>query len=175
MAAKYENGMKVILSMGEMCMLLGIYDITLWTKMTGLWLLISPWSKMEPTSWMITSAAFLLTHWGLDKMAANCADDIFKCIFLNENDYILIQISLKFVPNGPIDTIIWTNVHPDLYSTPYDVTRPRGWGVGGGGWGGGGGGGGGGGWGVKLYSVLRGGCGGCKIIFCFAMMFISTA
>ena len=28
-------------------------------------------------------------------------DDIFKCIFLNENIWILIKISLKFVPNGP--------------------------------------------------------------------------
>ena len=28
---------------------------------------------------------------------------IFKCFFLNENCCILIEISLKFVPNGPID------------------------------------------------------------------------
>ena len=32
-------------------------------------------------------------------------DDIFKCIFLRENVYISIEISLKFVPNGPIDII----------------------------------------------------------------------
>ena len=32
-------------------------------------------------------------------------DDIFKCIFLNENLRILIKISLKFVPKGPIDNI----------------------------------------------------------------------
>ena len=32
-------------------------------------------------------------------------DDIFKCIFLNENVWILIKISLKFVPNGPINNI----------------------------------------------------------------------
>ena len=36
-------------------------------------------------------------------MAAILADDIFQCIFLNENDRILIQISLKFVPRSPID------------------------------------------------------------------------
>ena len=36
-------------------------------------------------------------------MAAIAADDIFKCIFLNENDRIPIQISLKFVPMSPID------------------------------------------------------------------------
>ena len=29
----------------------------------------------------------------------------FKCIFLNENVWIPIEISLKFVPKGPIDNI----------------------------------------------------------------------
>ena len=33
------------------------------------------------------------------------ADDIFKCIFLNENIWILIKISLKFVPKSPINNI----------------------------------------------------------------------
>ena len=32
-------------------------------------------------------------------------DDIFKCIFLNENIWILIKFSLKFVPKGPINNI----------------------------------------------------------------------
>ena len=62
-------------------------------------------------------------------MAATFTDDILKCIFLNENIRILIQFSLKFVPNGPIDNIpaigldnglapkrwqaiIWTNADP---------------------------------------------------------------
>ena len=31
--------------------------------------------------------------------------DIFKCIFLNENIWISIKISLKFVPKGPINNI----------------------------------------------------------------------
>ena len=31
------------------------------------------------------------------------ADDIFRCIFMNEKFSILIEISLKFVPKGPID------------------------------------------------------------------------
>ena len=38
-------------------------------------------------------------HWG------HFADDIFKCIFLNKNVWISINISLKFVPMGPIDHI----------------------------------------------------------------------
>ena len=57
-----------------------------------------------------------LTHWGRHKMAANFADDMFKCIFLNENVWIWIIISLKFVPKGPINNIpirrqanVWTN------------------------------------------------------------------
>ena len=41
-----------------------------------------------------------LTHWGRDKMAA-----IFQCIFMNENIWIFIKISLKFVPKGPINNI----------------------------------------------------------------------
>ena len=33
------------------------------------------------------------------------ADEILKCIFLNENVWIPIKISLKFVPKGPINNI----------------------------------------------------------------------
>ena len=33
------------------------------------------------------------------------ADDIFKCIFLKENVWISTKISLKFVPEGPINNI----------------------------------------------------------------------
>ena len=36
-------------------------------------------------------------------MTAVLADDIFKCIFLNENDRIPIQISVKLIPRSPID------------------------------------------------------------------------
>ena len=61
----------------------------------------------------------------LEKMAAILADDIFKCIFLNENDRILIQISLKFVPNGPINNnqvlvyvMAWCRIRDKLLSEP---------------------------------------------------------
>ena len=36
-------------------------------------------------------------------MAAILANDISKCIFLNESDRIPIQISLNFIPRGPVD------------------------------------------------------------------------
>ena len=47
----------------------------------------------------------VLTHWGRDKMARHFADDVFQCIFLNENVWISIKISLKFVPQGSINNI----------------------------------------------------------------------
>ena len=42
-----------------------------------------------------------LNHWGRDKMAAILS----KCIFLTENVWISINITLKFVPKGPIESI----------------------------------------------------------------------
>ena len=33
------------------------------------------------------------------------AEDVFKCNFLNENVWIPIEISMKFVPKGPINNI----------------------------------------------------------------------
>ena len=36
--------------------------------------------------------------WGRDKNCHHFADDIFKCIFLNEDVWISVKISLKFVP-----------------------------------------------------------------------------
>ena len=43
----------------------------------------------------------MLTHLPLGKIAAILADGIFTCIFLNENERILIQISPNFVPDDP--------------------------------------------------------------------------
>ena len=41
----------------------------------------------------------MLAHWG------HFPDDILKCIFLNENVWISVKISLKFVLKGPISNI----------------------------------------------------------------------
>ena len=38
-------------------------------------------------------------------MASILADDTFKCKFVNENILISIQISLKFIPKGPINNM----------------------------------------------------------------------
>ena len=44
----------------------------------------------------------MLTHW---KNACHFTDAIFKCIFLNENIWISVNISLKFVPGCQINNI----------------------------------------------------------------------
>ena len=36
----------------------------------------------------------------------HCADDIFKCIFLNENVWFSIEVSLEIVPEGLIKNIL---------------------------------------------------------------------
>ena len=48
-----------------------------------------------------------ITHWYLLPRQNGChfADNIFKCIFFNENMWILIKISQKIVPKGPISNI----------------------------------------------------------------------
>ena len=46
---------------------------------------------------------YILTHYGLDKMAAIFANEMFLCVFLKENFRILHTISLKYVPYGAMD------------------------------------------------------------------------
>ena len=45
-----------------------------------------------------------LTH-RLRQNSRHFPDDIFKWISLNENEWILIEISLKFLPKGPINNV----------------------------------------------------------------------
>ena len=58
-------------------------------------------------------------------------DDLFKCIFLNENVWISIKNSLKFVPKGPIDNIpalvqimVWRRLGDKPLSEPMIVRLP---------------------------------------------------
>ena len=53
------------------------------------------------------------------------AGDIFKCIFLNENVWIPIKISLKFVPKGPINNIPLSEPVVVSLLTHICVTRPQ--------------------------------------------------
>ena len=59
------------------------------------------------------------------------ADDIFKCIFLNENVWFPTKISLKFVPKGPINNIqalvlimVWRRPGDKPLSEPMMVSLP---------------------------------------------------
>ena len=45
-----------------------------------------------------------LTHQSPGQNGRHFADDILRCIFVNENVCVLIENSLKFVPKDPIDT-----------------------------------------------------------------------
>ena len=82
-----------------------------------------------------------LTCWCIDLQSINTLrprqngrhfpDDIFKCIFLNENVWISINISLKFVPRGPINNIptlvqvmAWRRPGDKLLSEPMMVRLP---------------------------------------------------
>ena len=58
-------------------------------------------------------------------------DDMFKCIFLNENVWISIEISLKFFPTGPVNNIpamvqimAWRRPGDKLLSEPMMVRLP---------------------------------------------------
>ena len=46
-----------------------------------------------------------LTHWGRDKMDAILQTTSSSAFFFNENVWIQIQISMKFVPKGPVNNI----------------------------------------------------------------------
>ena len=60
------------------------------------------------------------------------ADNIFKYIWMRENVWILINISLKFVPKGPINNIpalvhimAWCHIGNKALSEPMVVSLPR--------------------------------------------------
>ena len=56
--------------------------------------LVCIWNSTETRS---------LTYCPPEQNGHHFTDDISRCIFVNENFYILIKISLKFVPKGQID------------------------------------------------------------------------
>ena len=61
---------------------------------------------MDFIHWLTVSVqACTILHIEADTKWTPFADDIFKCISLNENVWIPIKISMKFVPKGPINNI----------------------------------------------------------------------
>ena len=70
------------------------------------WPLSDHWS-VQPTSPHLSGFVFYgcLESRGPRQNGRHSTDDIFKCIFLYENVWIPIWISLRFVPKGPINNI----------------------------------------------------------------------
>ena len=64
---------------------------------------ISHWLGIN-LEWVLW-CTLILTHWGWDEMNNISQMTFFKRIFFNENVWISIKISLKFVPKGPINNI----------------------------------------------------------------------
>ena len=71
--------------------------------------ILSEWTELNIYICVVSFTYLYLTHFRntlrLRQHGRHFADDTFKCIFLNENVWIPIKISLKFVPKGPINNI----------------------------------------------------------------------
>ena len=66
-------------------------------------------NKLTQLDWRSSTGVFHLPFrkpWCRDKMAANLQRTFSQCIFLNENIWISIKISLKIVPKCPINNIL---------------------------------------------------------------------
>ena len=55
--------------------------------------------------WIFAEVDWHINILRLRQYGRHFPDDIFKCIFLNENEWILIKILLKFIPECPINNI----------------------------------------------------------------------
>ena len=68
------------------------------------------WTYVEMFCFNVCNYSYFLIwqklyHHHKDLHSCHFPDNIIKCIFLNENIWISIEISLKFVPRGPINNI----------------------------------------------------------------------
>ena len=82
---KYRNSTATFVYLGVSANSFGSSSITWGVQIT------SGWNRM------------LINSLRLRQNGRHFADDMFKCIFLNENVWIPIEISLKFVPKGSIN------------------------------------------------------------------------
>ena len=83
------------------------------------------------SSWRFICSEGALNTLGQRQNDRHFADDIFKCIFLNENTWISIKISLKFIPKGPVNNIpalvqimAWRRLGDKPLSEPMVVRLP---------------------------------------------------
>ena len=87
------------------------------------------------TRWLICTASCCcyvsLTHWAPRRNEQHFADDSFKRNFFNANVWISIDVSLRFVPMGSINTIlarvqimVWRRPGDESLSEPMMVNLP---------------------------------------------------
>ena len=94
-----------------------------------MWVLSLCFAFIAALSRAITSV--LINTLGPRRNGRHFADDIFKCIFVNENVWIPIKISLNFVPKGAINNILalvqimaWRRAGDKPLSEPMMVSLP---------------------------------------------------
>ena len=95
------------------CIIGPLWRESLWRESTADWwipLIAGQWCRnrfyIMASSRNDRASRYILTHQGPRQNGRHFPDDIFKCIFcLNENLWIPIKISLKFVPKDLINNI----------------------------------------------------------------------
>ena len=88
------------------CFVLWMHD-SFWNKNSWLfWLMYS-----KNSHWVVPIHEFVFQLWydintlRLRQNSRHFANDVFECIFVNENVWISLKISLKFVPKLPVNNI----------------------------------------------------------------------
>ena len=81
------------------------WEMALHGNIISYWL--SPYPEIPAPKWSLPrlQTGILFNTLRPRQIGCHFTDAIFKCIFLNENVWILIKISLRFVPNGQINNI----------------------------------------------------------------------
>ena len=77
-----------------------LYNEISYSCKDGLYIEIGPWSQRYM---VLMSDGINISR--IRQNGCHFAGDSFKCVFLNEDVWISIKISLKFVPKGPINNI----------------------------------------------------------------------
>ena len=80
------------------------WTFTCWTYIFS-WIYIFIWNTLKRINWFEQKYNFAVNPSRPRQTGSHFSDDIFKCIFLNKNIWILIIILLNFVPKGPINNI----------------------------------------------------------------------
>ena len=85
------------------CISKGDTPVLHWT--TDIYCSVSNIGSKPNMSWILDQNWIAFNTLRLRQNGHHFADDIFKWIFLNEDVWIPIKISLKFVPQGPVNNI----------------------------------------------------------------------